>query len=151
MQKVSCILLVLSISLLIACNPNMYKARIVLLPDTQTYAEKYPEVLDSQINYILRERKNINFVLQQGDLTQNNNNKEWEVIKNAFSKLDNKVPYVLAAGNHDMGSADGKTADVRNSTLFNQNFSFAHMSQLPGFGGVFEQGKMDNAYYLTQL
>lgn len=128
----------------------MHKARIILLPDTQTYAEKFPEVLDSQINYILSEQKNIHLVLQQGDLTQNNNDKEWQVIKAAFSKLDGKVPYVLAAGNHDMGSVAGKFADVRNSTLYNRYFPFAHMSQLPAFGGVFEQNKMDNAYYFVQ-
>ena len=56
-----------------SCSPRT--ARIVLLPDTQTYAEKYPEVLDSQINWILREGKHIVCVLQQGDLTQNNNDK----------------------------------------------------------------------------
>ena len=133
-----------------ACSNKMHQARIVLLPDTQTYAEKYPEVLDAQINYILKEQKKINFVLQQGDLTQNNNDKEWQIVKTAFSKLDNKIPYILAAGNHDMGSAAGKFADVRNSTLFNQYFAFTHMSQLPAFAGVFENNKMDNAYYLTQ-
>ena len=143
------ILLLLTITS-VACNNKIHHARIVLLPDTQTYAEKYPEVLDAQISYILREQKNINFVLQQGDLTQNNNDKEWQVVKNAFSKLDNKIPYVLAAGNHDMGSAPSKYADVRNSTLFNQYFPFSRMSQLPAFAGVFEQNKIDNAFYLTQ-
>ena len=133
-----------------ACNKKIHQARIVLLPDTQTYTEKYPEVLDAQINYILKEQKNINFVLQQGDLTQNNNDKEWQIVKNAFSKLDNKIPYVLAAGNHDMGSAPSKYADVRNSTLFNQYFPFAQMSKLPAFAGTFEQNKIENAFYLTQ-
>jgi hypothetical protein len=126
----------------------MHQVRIVLLPDTQTYAEKYPEVLDSQINWVARNAKQIAFVIQQGDLTQNNNDKEWIVIQNSFSKLNGKVPYVLAAGNHDMGSADGKFADVRNSTLFNNYFPYSQMSSLPGFSGVAEEGKMDNAYYI---
>ncbi len=150
MLKAQALLIILSSYIFFACSRNMHKARIILLPDTQYYAEKYPEVLDSQISYILREQKNVNVVLQQGDLTQNNNDKEWQVIKTAFSKLDHKVPYVLAAGNHDMGSAPGKFADVRNSTLYNQYFPFAHMSQLPAFGAVFELGKMENAYYLMQ-
>ncbi|HEY0356445.1 MAG TPA: metallophosphoesterase [Flavisolibacter sp.] len=135
---------------LMACNPGMHKARIVLLPDTQTYAEKYPEVLDSQIHFLLQEQKNIQLVLQQGDLTQNNNDREWDVIKKAFSKLDNKIPYVLAAGNHDMGSGPGKFADVRNSTLFNRYFPIEHMSRLPLFGGAYEQEKMDNVYYFMK-
>lgn len=126
----------------------MHQARIVLLPDTQTYAEKYPEVLDSQVNWVVRNAKQIDFVLQQGDLTQNNNDKEWKVIQNAFVKLNGIVPYVLAAGNHDMGSADGKFADVRNSALFNSYFPLTKMSELPGFGGFAEDGKMDNAFYL---
>ena len=143
---VCCVLFII----LTSCSSKLGITRLILLPDTQTYAEKYPDVLDSQINYILKEKKNINFVLQQGDLTQNNNDKEWQVIKNAFSKLDNKVPYVLAAGNHDMGSAAGKFADVRNSALFNQYFPAVHMSQLPAFAGAFEPNKLDTTYYLTE-
>lgn len=130
-----------------SCSSTRHTSRIVLLPDTQTYAEKYPEVLDSQISWIARNATQISFVLQQGDLTQNNNDKEWKVIENAFKKLNGVVPYVLAAGNHDMGSADGKFADVRNSTLFNTYFPFSIMSSLPGFAGVAEEDKMDNAYY----
>lgn len=135
---------------IVSCSQKMHHARIVLLPDTQTYAEKFPEVLDSQISWIGRNAKHIDFVLQQGDLTQNNNDKEWQIIKNAFTKLDNKVPYVLAAGNHDMGSVPGKFADTRNSALFNQYFPYELFSQLPGFGEAFEKNKIDNVYYLFQ-
>ncbi|MES2447798.1 MAG: metallophosphoesterase [Bacteroidota bacterium] len=124
------------------------KARIVLLPDTQTYAEKYPEIMESQLNWVASNAKNINFVLQQGDLTQNNNDKEWKVVKNNFSKIDNNVPYVLAVGNHDMGSAVGKFADVRNSTIFNTYFPFADFAKQSYFGGTFEPQKLDNAYFL---
>ena len=130
--------LMIALLLLASCSKKMHQARIVLLPDTQTYAEKYPAVLDSQINWIANHAADIDFVLQQGDLTQNNNNKEWKIIQGAFSKLNGKVPYVLAAGNHDMGSTDGKFADVRNSTLFNTYFPASQMSLLPGFGAVAE-------------
>lgn len=134
----------------IGCNRHMHHARIVLLPDTQTYAEKYPEILDSQLNWIMREGSKIDFVLQQGDLTQNNNTIEWERVKSAFSRLDNKVKYSIAAGNHDMGSVAGKYADVRNTELFNQYFPQKHMSTLPAYAGTFEDGKMENVFYLFQ-
>lgn len=130
-----------------ACSIKQ-SSRIILLPDTQTYAEKFPEIVYSQTEWILKEAENIDFVLQQGDLTQNNSDKEWEVIQKAFTKLDSKVPYVLAAGNHDMGSAPGKFADVRNTSLYNQYFLQSTISKLPGFAGVFEQNKVENAYYL---
>jgi len=126
----------------------MHTARIVLLPDTQTYAEKFPHILDSQVNWIVRNAKEINFVLQQGDLTQNNNDKEWKVIQSAFSRLNNIVPYVLALGNHDMGSTAGKFADVRNTTLYNQYFPYKQMSSFLGFAGVFEADKTDNSFHL---
>lgn len=134
----------------LGCNRHMNHVRIVLLPDTQTYAEKYPEILDSQVNWILRESDKIDFVLQQGDLTQNNNSIEWERVKSAFSRLDNEVKYSIAAGNHDMGSTPGKFADVRNTDLFNQYFPQKHMSGLPAYGGTYETGKMENVFYLFQ-
>ena len=133
-----------------ACSPEIGQATFVLVPDTQTYAEKYPEILDAQLNWIEKEAGNIALVLQQGDLTQNNNKQEWEVVQKAFTRLDEKVPYVLAVGNHDMGSAPGFFADNRNTTLYNSYFPYAKMSRLPAFGGVFEEQKMDNAYYLLE-
>lgn len=133
-----------------ACSPNMQQATFVLVPDTQTYAEKYPEILDAQVDWIVKEADNIDLVIQQGDLTQNNNQEEWEVVQKAFSQLDGKVPYVLAVGNHDMGSAPGLFADTRNTTLYNSYFPRSKMSRLPAFGGVFEEQKMDNAYYLLE-
>ena len=136
--------------LLLACNRKMHTARFVLLPDTQYYAEKFPEVLDSQINWIARNAATISLVIQQGDLTQNNSPEEWQVVKEDFTRLNNKLPYVLAVGNHDMGSVPRKFADVRNTTLYNQYFPYNEMAAMPGFGGVFEAGKTDNAYYTFQ-
>jgi len=140
------LLLVIFLISLAACSRNMHKATFVLLPDTQTYAEKYPEILQSQIDYLVREKEQIDMVLQQGDLTQNNNDKEWQLVKDAFTKLDGQLPYAIVPGNHDMGSVPGKFADVRNTTLYNQYFPFAHLSTLPNFGGAFEN-KMDNTWY----
>lgn len=130
-----------------SCKGQSGKITIVLLPDTQTYAEKYPEILDAQIDWIAQQSEGISIVIQQGDLTQNNNEEEWTRVRQAFQRLDGKVPYVLAVGNHDMGSEPGKFADVRNTTLFNNFFPLDKMSALPAFGGVFEEDRLDNAYY----
>jgi hypothetical protein len=143
-------LLVVAVFLLAACHNTEKVTTFVLLPDTQTYAEKYPEILHSQIDWITENAKDIDLVLQQGDLTQNNNKQEWTVVKEAFSKLNNRVPYVLAVGNHDMGSAPGIFADTRNTDLFNSFFPVETMSQLPAFGGFFEKDKMENVYYLFE-
>lgn len=146
-QKITVFLLFL---LLVSCGSSKQQVRIVLLPDTQTYAEKYPEILRTQVRWIADNAGKTDLVIQQGDLTQNNSRKEWETVRQAFSKLDGKVPYVLAVGNHDMGSAPGKFADIRNTTLFNRYFPYSRMSELPGFGGSFEPGIMDNTWYTVE-
>ena len=121
---------------------------LVLLPDTQTYAEKYPHIVEAQLRWIDSNKQNIDFVLQQGDLTQNNSDKEWSVIRSAFDIIEGKVPYTVVPGNHDMGSAPGKFADTRDSRIFNTNFPYQKAAATPHFGGAFEKGKMDNTYYL---
>lgn len=133
-----------------SCSPALHKTRIVLVPDTQTYAEKYPEILDAQADWIVKERKHIDFVIQQGDLTQNNNIPEWALVKKAFEKIDGKVPYILGVGNHDMGSGAGKFADVRNTALFNRFFPLSHFSERKEFGAAFEANKSENAYFLLE-
>lgn len=146
---------VLFYSLLVAaglssCSPAIRTTRIILVPDTQTYAEKYPEILNAQLDWIAKEKKNIDFVIQQGDLTQNNNELEWELLKNSFHKIDGKVPYILGVGNHDMGSGAGKFADVRNTDLFNRFFPINHFSGRKEFGGAFEADKAENVYFLLE-
>ncbi len=130
-----------------SCGVNRRAVTWVLLPDTQGYAEKHPEILHSQIEWIAEHAAEIDFVMQQGDLTDDNNEEQWAVVRSAFSKLDGKVPYLLAVGNHDMGSRPGIFADIRNTEMFNKTFPAETISQLPGFGGLFEEGKMENAWY----
>jgi hypothetical protein len=67
-----------------------------------------------------------------------------------------RVPYALAIGNHDTaavgvggGACSGCTgaqvhAGLRNTTTFNQYFPPSRFSSL---GGVFEAGKIDNAFF----
>ncbi len=136
--------------LMSACTISLQPVTFVLLPDTQGYAEKFPEILHSQVDWIVAHAGEIDFVLQQGDLTDDNNDEQWAVVQSAFSKLDGKVPYTLAPGNHDMGSKPGLVADTRNTDQFNRTFPCERMSRLPGYGGVLEEGKMENSWYFLQ-
>ncbi|MGJ3234019.1 metallophosphoesterase [Marivirga sp.] len=130
-----------------ACTSKSEIATIVLLPDTQYYAEKYPDILMSQVDWILDNKSSIDFVLHQGDLTQNNNKEEWQLVQSAFDKLNNEAPYMLAVGNHDMGSQPGKFADTRNTDMYNHYFPYDKMSEMRGFGGTYSVGNMDNVFY----
>jgi len=119
--------------------------KIVLLPDTQHYSESYPEIFYSQTRWIADNSDSIAFVLHLGDITNHNTPGEWEVASGAMTLLDGKVPYVLCHGNHDIGT--NGTADVRNTDLFNTWFPYEKYSKTDGFGGAFEEGKMDNVWY----
>ena len=121
---------------------------IVVIPDTQYYAARYPHIFESITKWIaenLEERK-IEFVLHVGDITDNNSAAQWQVARKNMSILDGVVPYVLTLGNHDyVGDA------VIRETQLNEVFSLKNFESLPTFGGVFEEGKLDNAYYLFKV
>jgi len=118
---------------------------LVLMPDTQTYASTFPEILSSQTGWIAEHSGEIAFVLQQGDITDNNTEPQWKIASDAFGRMDGKVPYTFVPGNHDMGT--NGSADVRNTDLLNSFFPYKKYSRLPSFGGAFAYGKMDNTWH----
>jgi len=99
-------------------NPDSWT--MIMVPDTQTYVkfERNQGILELMTAWISENIKplNIKMVLCTGDLVEQNemivpdgvngnqpSRKQWLAVSMAFSRLDGKVPYVLAAGNHDFG------------------------------------------------
>ena len=99
-------------------NPDSWT--MIMVPDTQTYVkfERNQGILELMTAWISENIKplNIKMVLCTGDLVEQNemivpdgvngnqpSRKQWLAVSKAFSRLDGKVPYVLAAGNHDFG------------------------------------------------
>ena len=117
----------------------------VVLPDTQTYVEEFPEVFLKQMEWIEGQSERFSFVLHVGDITQNNSQQEWQIAKKGFSLLDGKIPYHLALGNHDMGSAPGKFADDRNTELVNSFFSSKEYIENSKAIALFPKGTIDNS------
>jgi len=118
---------------------------LVLLPDTEYYAQKYPQTLVNQTKWVADNatRFNIKFVMAEGDIIHDQTAEQWGRAKEAYRQLDGKVPYALVLGNHDFG---GHALDQRIS-LANQYFPPELVQKSPAYGGVFEKGKLDNAYY----
>lgn len=79
---------------------------IVVLPDTQLYAQKFPAVFHKQTEWIAnnKEQLNIRFVTHLGDVVQDNQNvpAQWDVAAAAMARLDGVVPWGVVAGNHDL-------------------------------------------------
>ncbi|MCM4152444.1 serine/threonine protein phosphatase [Arenibacter sp. N53] len=99
-------------------NPDSWS--IILVPDTQTYVkfERNQGTLETMTAWISEniDTLNIKMVLCTGDLVEQNellvpdkkngnmpSRDQWRAVSHAFERLDGKVPYILAAGNHDFG------------------------------------------------
>jgi hypothetical protein len=111
---------------------------LVVLPDTQVYAWKYPEIFRSQTQWIADHAAayGIRYVLHVGDVVQHNSAAQWETARQAFATLDGKVPYAIALGNHDLGRY-GSTRD--RDTLFSVYFPVSGFRGWPTFGGVYDR------------
>ncbi|HEY1598222.1 MAG TPA: metallophosphoesterase [Pirellulales bacterium] len=119
---------------------------IVALPDTQIYCETYPQHFYNQTEWIVanKAKHNIQFVVHLGDITNRNTRPQWEVAQRAVQKLDGQVPYSLVLGNHDCGP--GGNCSTRD-TLLNEYFPLATARTQPTFGGVKDDGRLDNSYH----
>lgn len=101
---------------------------MVVVPDVQGYSDhsEYAPIMYQMLDWIVanKEQLNTQLVLQVGDIVyQNgvllaaqssgdqNSAQQWANAKQAFSKLDGVLPYILVPGNHDFGisNADDRT------------------------------------------
>lgn len=121
---------------------------LVALPDTQYYAQSYPEIFRAQTQWIADHAQalSLRYVLHLGDIVETNAAAEWRNAADALGTLDaHKIPYAIVPGNHDYGP--GGTASNR-ETLMNDYLSFEAAERMPSFGGVYENGKLDNTFHL---
>ncbi|MDH3582927.1 MAG: ThuA domain-containing protein, partial [Phycisphaerae bacterium] len=119
--------------------------RIVVIPDTQWAVQKWPHLVDRMTEWIAenRQAQNIKCVLHVGDMVQDGwKEQEWKRFDQSMRRLDGKVPYVLAVGNHDFDKLQGK----RSAVLFNRFFPRSRLAAQAGFGDSFPKGASDNTY-----
>ncbi|NLF09572.1 MAG: metallophosphoesterase [Pirellulaceae bacterium] len=116
---------------------------MVLLPDTQMYAQDYPGLFTMQTHWIARNKDkfNIRYVLHLGDITNGSRKYEWERAREAMGELDGAVPYAFVPGNHDYHAL----ADRR--TRLNEYFPLSNYKEWPTFGGAMNDD-MCNSYHL---
>jgi len=116
---------------------------IILLPDTQDCIARKSEVFASQIDWILNNIAPLNIVqvIHLGDVTDGNSEKEWNAAANIMSRLDGKVPYSIAAGNHDLDHRS-----PRDPVLYNRFFPVTDFEKKEGWGGTYMPGHLENSY-----
>jgi hypothetical protein len=82
---------------------NFYS--IVLVPDTQYSASRDPQLMTAQFDYLAEsaDELNLQMVLHEGDVVNCTVcSGQWDRAYKAIKKIDGVVPFVIAAGNHDM-------------------------------------------------
>lgn len=119
---------------------------LAVLPDTQYYARQYPGLLLLQTAWLAQQQgpRDIRFVVQVGDLTDDNSPAQWANVATAFHALQGRVPYAVAPGNHDYGP--GGNATTRDTGL-DGGLSFAEIAAQSTFGGAMEPGRLENTFH----
>ena len=78
---------------------------VAVVPDTQYASESYPAMFASQMRYLAARRADLNLalVLHSGDVVDEAaQQNQWNNAKTSLSYLSSKIPFVVAAGNHDV-------------------------------------------------
>lgn len=121
---------------------------IAILPDTQYYAQTYPDTFHKQTQWLADNvgTYNLKFMIQVGDVTETAAEVEWTVAREAFKRLDGKLPWASAPGNHDYG---GKLQIHSRRSPFSLSFPVATFQAMPTFGGVYDKqpDKTDNHWH----
>lgn len=118
---------------------------VVVIPDTQGYAELDPKMFYAQMRWAIgkMEEYNVKFVMHVGDIVQTDSIEEWDIADRAFTIIEGAIPYNIALGNHDIEQARG--LDNRDSTRANKYFPERRFAKRSWFGGTMD-GKIENNY-----
>jgi hypothetical protein len=120
-----------------------------VLPDTQVYARLHPELFEAQTRWIAAHaaRLRVQFVIHEGDVTDDNTPEQWAVAGRAFAHLVGRIPYVIALGNHDYG-VRGSGHD--RTTGLHDVVDPAVVRAWPSFRSAFDDARIDNVAHVFE-
>ena len=93
---------------------------IALIGDTQAVNKYYPEYMGTYFDWLLEKKEEfkIEHVLNLGDITNNNEDAEWERARDNYFRLNGEIDYTLVRGDHDVLPSSPKgDDDETNDTL----------------------------------
>lgn len=121
---------------------------VVVLPDTQFYSQTYPQIFDSQTQWVANNAaaQNIQLVIGVGDIVNvSTSATQWANANHSAGILDQAhVPYAFAIGNHDY---DTLPPTSRTATIFNQYFGPSRYAGAAYYGASnYPAGSNENFY-----
>lgn len=118
---------------------------LIVLPDTQIYAESFPEIFCEQTQWIVdnKEKLNIQFVSQLGDIVNQGADdlNQWQVASECLGKLEGQVPFAIVPGNHDVDRVSGSPATFK---TYNATFPLSRFYLYPWYRGDYIENQ--NSY-----
>ena len=108
---------------------NRTSEYFVVFGDIQEYTkpnENLIQYYDSSINWIFEQIKvgaNIVNILLTGDITNDNDDAQWQMFVNSTEVLAKDIPYFVCTGNHDYTWDNQQTVFDRSTTKINE---YAH-------------------------
>lgn len=126
-------------------------ARIVVLPDTQTYVEYKRSTMTAMMDWIVAHRSASNFLFVGhvgdviNDYASDTAPEQWTYITNEYAKLEAiGLPYSILPGNHDYAKG------ARDSSLMNSYFPLTTFTNMATFGGAYDS-LSDNTYHIVKI
>ncbi|WP_242144442.1 MULTISPECIES: lamin tail domain-containing protein [unclassified Bacillus cereus group] len=123
----------------IPSSPNKFDYTFVWMSDTQYYAESYPYIYQSQVNWIAAQKNplNIKYVFHTGDIVEKAYEEvQWKRADEYMKVLENgNVPYGVLAGNHDV---DHKGEDY---TSYSKYFGDWRFKDKPFYGESYKNNR----------
>ena len=125
-----------------------YDYSIVEMPDIQCCVRYQYQKYINMMDWLAENADDlkVQWVSFLGDLSDSGP-QEWiyRAASIGMSLLDGKVSYNFVPGNHDY---DNNCKGPRKQVYYNTWFPYDKHKDMPGFGGVYEEGSMANSYYL---
>ena len=104
--------------------------------------------LDSQVDWLVANRKKIDAVFQVGDLTQDNSPVEWAYMQKAFHRVSQAgIPLFCRSGEITiLVSKPGKFSDIHNTAMANKYFPLSGYKRKSYWGGSADGKTLDNYF-----
>jgi len=107
------LLFLVAISAIASTPTNKTNFVFVGVPDPQYYSMSWPEMLNTQTQWIKDNKDDSDFVICVGDLVQTyTDTSQWNVADTCFAQLYGEMPLLVIPGNHDGATSNWKNYDT---------------------------------------